>query len=255
MLSDRTRVDPNAQVPYFAEGEDGRFVTNFAARMFTATSHGRHDGGMFELSFHDERYLPFEGAGADSRWRAEVHRECNGWDVDTMMDFIVTLNYTAREGGELLGQRAREAVIAPEQSGERLFSLKHDFPNEWYHLLHPTGSTSSVTLDMRVERFPFQFRDREIEITEVELFVKPRVGVADPQVALHLTAPADEPNEQADAVELTGALGSLLSGSKPYTSKGPGAWALRASPLGAASLADTMGDIAILCHYSVSAVS
>jgi hypothetical protein len=29
------------------------------------------DAGMFELNFRDERYLPFEGAGAISEWRLE----------------------------------------------------------------------------------------------------------------------------------------------------------------------------------------
>jgi hypothetical protein len=32
-----------------------------------ATSHAQNDSGMFELNFRDERYLPFEGAGAISR--------------------------------------------------------------------------------------------------------------------------------------------------------------------------------------------
>ena len=27
---------------------------------------------MFELNFHDERHVPFEGAGAISRWRIEL---------------------------------------------------------------------------------------------------------------------------------------------------------------------------------------
>ena len=30
------------------------------------TSHGQNDSGLFELNFRDERYLPFEGAGAIS---------------------------------------------------------------------------------------------------------------------------------------------------------------------------------------------
>ena len=34
-----------------------------------ATSNAQNDAGVFELNFHDERYMPFEGAGAaDSQW-------------------------------------------------------------------------------------------------------------------------------------------------------------------------------------------
>jgi len=35
-------------------------------------SHGKNDPGMFELNFHDERYLPFEGAGAIRTWSLEL---------------------------------------------------------------------------------------------------------------------------------------------------------------------------------------
>ena len=256
MLSNRVRVDGSAQMPYYIDGEDSRFVTNFAAVQSTATSHGRNDAGTFEVNFRDERYLPFEGAGAETRWRIDMPRECNAFDFATISDVIVTLNYTARDGGKLLWQKARDAVIVPERDGlQRLFSLKHEFPNEWYHFLHPTDGTSAVTLDLGTERFPFRFRGRSIDITEVELFVKPRTDDAsDLAVDLSLTAPDDEPNAAADHVDLTGTLGSLRSGSKAYSGKGPGKWTLRASPLGAESLADTIGDVAVLCRYGVSAL-
>jgi hypothetical protein len=42
-----------------------------------ATSSGQADSGLFELNFRDERYLPFEGAGAISRWRLELSGK---WD-------------------------------------------------------------------------------------------------------------------------------------------------------------------------------
>lgn len=34
-----------------------------------ATSTAQNDAGVFEFSFRDERYMPFEGAGAVSTWR------------------------------------------------------------------------------------------------------------------------------------------------------------------------------------------
>ena len=33
------------------------------------------ENGVFELNFHDERYLPFEGAGAISKWRLELPKD------------------------------------------------------------------------------------------------------------------------------------------------------------------------------------
>ena len=45
---------------------------DFSAIESVAISHGQNDSGLFELNFNDERYLPFEGAGAISRWKLKL---------------------------------------------------------------------------------------------------------------------------------------------------------------------------------------
>ena len=77
LLSNTTRITSTPANPYaeIEDGEDARFVTNFAALQSIATSHAQNDSGMFELNFRDERYLPFEGAGAISRWRIRLYRK------------------------------------------------------------------------------------------------------------------------------------------------------------------------------------
>ncbi|MBK6642997.1 MAG: hypothetical protein IPG39_18100 [Bacteroidetes bacterium] len=54
--------------------EDTRFKESNVPAKAIATSTGQRDSGMFELSFRDERYLPFEGAGAISEWEIELTR-------------------------------------------------------------------------------------------------------------------------------------------------------------------------------------
>ena len=81
---------------------DTRVVKAYAATEAIATSSGQNDSGLFELSFRDERYLPFEFAGAVSRWRIELPLETNYFDFDTLSGVVLRLNYTAREGGEVL---------------------------------------------------------------------------------------------------------------------------------------------------------
>ena len=73
-----------------------------------ATSSGQNDSGLFELSFRDERYLPFEYQGAVSRWRIELPPENNYFDLDTLTDVVLHLNYTAREGGTALREAAAQ---------------------------------------------------------------------------------------------------------------------------------------------------
>jgi len=46
-------------------------LRQFGAREAIATSTGQNDAGLFLLDLNDERYLPFEYAGAVSRWRTK----------------------------------------------------------------------------------------------------------------------------------------------------------------------------------------
>jgi hypothetical protein len=84
------------------------------------TSSGQRDSGLFELNFNDERYLPFEYICAVSRWCIELPSENNYFELNTISDAIIRLNYTAREGGELLRKAANGAAqrhICPGMAG------------------------------------------------------------------------------------------------------------------------------------------
>ncbi len=52
--------------------DDSRFIENNIPVKAIATSNAQNDSGIFELSFRDERYLPFEGAGVISEWSLEM---------------------------------------------------------------------------------------------------------------------------------------------------------------------------------------
>ncbi|MGZ4432764.1 MAG: Tc toxin subunit A-related protein, partial [Trebonia sp.] len=119
MLSSATRVSPEVRPPaqhccrdgqehseYAPCPDDPRVVREYAARESIATSSGQNDSGLFELSFRDERYLPFEYRGVVSRWRIELPPENNYFDLDTLTDLVLHVNYTAREGGEALRDAA-----------------------------------------------------------------------------------------------------------------------------------------------------
>jgi Tc toxin complex TcA C-terminal TcB-binding domain len=178
LLANKTRVSSEAGDQYAEnlEGGDDRFVNNFAAIQSIATSHGLNDAGLFEVNFHDERYLPFEGAGVISRWRLEMPKANNAFDFETISDVILHFKYTAREGGDTLRQKAQEPLLAgPRQDLLRFFSLRHEFPADWYRFLNPgPGSIKglSMTLDLAIARFPYQFRGKSISVSKVELYLK-----------------------------------------------------------------------------------
>jgi hypothetical protein len=184
----RTSATANANGEDYSRNtseEDARFKDYYGATQSIATSHGRQDSGLFELSFHDERYLPFEGGGVISQWRLELPTTFKAFDYSTISDVILHIQYTAKDGGSTLKSAAGLALEAAlealklgkdgkERTGLfRAFSLRHEFPNEWYKLLHPTnGSDSEVTLTLDASRFPYRYQDKDLTITTVEVYVK-----------------------------------------------------------------------------------
>ena len=62
-----------------------------------AVSTGQNDSGVFELNFRDERYIPFEGAGAISKWRIEL--------PGTFREFDYDIDYRCRHAFAVYGYR------------------------------------------------------------------------------------------------------------------------------------------------------
>lgn len=166
--------------------EDPRFRDEIAAIQSIATSNAQNDSGMFELNFRDERYLPFEGTGAISTWQIKLNKDFPQFDFSTITDMIIHLNYTAREGGELLKSKAVEEfnkkmndlALAEDKRGLfRIYDLKREYSDKWYKFLHPANSTDdqALVLDDLANRLPFftkQFKTKKVKQIEVVAMVK-----------------------------------------------------------------------------------
>lgn len=242
------------------ENQDARFVNDFAAIQAIATSSAQNDSGMFELSFRDERYLPFEGAGAASRWRIEIDPDCNRFDLASIADVVLQIRYTARDGGQQLRQKAKEhwkKLVADQESAPltRLFSLRHEFPTEWYHLHTATEANGDhvQTIALTPNRFPLLFQRSTITIGRLDLFGVPRPG-ANPTKLPTLRTP--QPDEAI--VELgTGApLKPLLHQTgtiQVVVKEAPeqARWQLSLKRDDVAASIDQLEDLLIVCHYSL----
>ena len=119
---------------------DANIATRFAGTEAIATSSGQGDAGLFEVSFSDPRYLPFEYTGAVSRWRIDLPPKNNQFDLDSLSDLVMHVNFTAREGGPDL-RRARHAVAQAHlpADGLRFFDLRHEMPEAWAVLRRDDG--------------------------------------------------------------------------------------------------------------------
>ncbi|EIV1878237.1 hypothetical protein L7E84_004719 [Salmonella enterica] len=97
-------------------GSAENVITNMRANQQVAFSTGLNDSGLFELSFGDERYLPFEGTGAISKWhlnfpRTNLNPEQRAL-LDTLNDVILQVHYTAVYGGNSF-EAAVEKTLVP----------------------------------------------------------------------------------------------------------------------------------------------
>jgi hypothetical protein len=128
-----------------------------------ATSTAQNDSGLFELNFRDERYLPFEGAGAISRWRFTLPSDFRAFDYDTISDLVVHVRYTARDGGQSLADQSIAEVNtlltdAAQPDLFNLISLKRDFSTEWHQFRSQSNGT--LIINLTEQHFPYLFRSR-----------------------------------------------------------------------------------------------
>ncbi|MBL1098614.1 neuraminidase-like domain-containing protein [Streptomyces coffeae] len=197
LLSSSTRISPELTAPpaeccgeegpangYPALPDDPRVVNEYLATEAIATSTGQNDTGMFELNFRDERKLPFEFRGAVSRWRIEMRPRNNQFDLDTVADVLLHLNYTAREGGDALRHAAEEVADRHlPGSGLRYFDVRHDMTSAWHAFQRPHGEDRHHELTLRLGRgmFPFLPGGPDVRVRRLELFFE----TADPVPSEH----------------------------------------------------------------------
>lgn len=153
------------------------YIDSTARIKSIATSHAQNDSGLFELNFRDERYLPFEGAGAISSWQLELPQIIRQFDYNTISDVIVHIKYTAWEGSTTFKKQVNDALTArlnevEQQLGEQglhiAINMKHDLPNEW-HLLKENGT---VELNMDKSRLPYMAQTLNPSIEKVIFVAK-----------------------------------------------------------------------------------
>ncbi|WP_110970139.1 Tc toxin subunit A-related protein [Pseudomonas huaxiensis] len=84
------------------DSDTRHILYNPRASQSICLSRGLDDHGVFQLDFNDERYLPFEGTGALSRWELRFPRHGSEQQqvlLQSLTDIIVQVRYTALDGG------------------------------------------------------------------------------------------------------------------------------------------------------------
>jgi hypothetical protein len=155
-----------------------------------AMSSAQADGGVFEFTFRDERFLPFEGAGAISEWQLKLPADFRTFDYQTISDVILRIAYTAEEDSALrIDVEAATSEVAGslrrslENDGLPLIlSLRHDTPEAWRKLADaPTGT--SVTVNLEGRHLPWVLVDW-LSGRALPAETKPRLSIGAATVAL-----------------------------------------------------------------------
>jgi hypothetical protein len=149
--------------------------------------------------------------------------DCNAFDFETISDVVINLKYTARYGGDKLRDVARQAAVLPPPTPQparasgvafpakqvdlrRLFSLKHEFPTDWYKFLNPpdNANSQSIQIGLGIDRFPYQYRGKKVQISQVEILLKLK-DIHDPSI---YKLNPDEPTPLGDYA--AGGIGTAL---------------------------------------------
>lgn len=171
LLRSSLRKSPIAGDDYARQGsEDDRFVDYIGAVHSMVTSSGQNDSGLFETNLRDERFLPFEGAGAESTWKLDLPKDYRAFDYASIADVILHIRYTSRQGVDPTKVRSSLATLFAEVSQSSfalLFNLRYDFPSEWARFVSGNEDFSAV---IRTDHFPYLSKGRTISIDGLELY-------------------------------------------------------------------------------------
>jgi Tc toxin complex TcA C-terminal TcB-binding domain/Neuraminidase-like domain/Salmonella virulence plasmid 28.1kDa A protein len=148
-----------------------------------AASTAQNDAGVFELSFRDERYMPFEGLGAISQWSLSLPKAFRQFDYQTINDVIVSISYTAEQDGALRAKvEAQNAALEgslvnffSNTPARRLFSLRQDFSSAFTRMARSAAGTQ-VQIEFGDRNFPLFMQARVLQGQRAVLLLRTASG-------------------------------------------------------------------------------
>jgi hypothetical protein len=147
------------------------FTVNPATVSAIITSTAQADSGLFEPNLRDERYLPFEYAGAIGHWALELLGKPRPFDYDTIADAVLTIRYTARaHGNQAEAEKAAQTWLAANAA--RAFSMKHEFSSDWAAFKNTaSGQKASLKFTLGERHFTYRLKEFKEPAKRLHLFL------------------------------------------------------------------------------------
>ena len=161
LLRSSVRVSPEEGDQYArnVDSEDLRFRDFAGAIQQVVTSTAQNDSGLFETNLRDDRYLPFEGAGAISTWRLELPIDLPQFDVESISDVVFHLRYTGRAAKQLAAPALAyltDEVLSDPENLMQLFALNYDFGPAWHGFVSATSdAVRKLHVGVTTDMFPY----------------------------------------------------------------------------------------------------
>ncbi len=264
LLESKLRNEPKLGAAYLVDVPRRRSVS-------IATSTAQNDAGVFELNFRDERYMPFEGAGAvGSKWRLSLPKNFRQFDYQTINDVILHISYTAEEDGVFRDEVEKVNVVVEDSLLDylknrplaRLFSLRQDFSGAFNRLLRNPKDTP-VKIELTDQHLPIFLRGWNIAVSNARLVLRTADGQAVNNVAISVNGNAQvgfaaDPKLgdlwSKDLQNLNTVFPNGIVGEHEFMVKNAGALAPAAATPGDTSAVDPekLADIMLYLEYKVS---
>lgn len=149
--------------------------------------------GVLELQQEQaDMLLPFEGLGVASNWVFAMPKAANAFDFTTIADVVFTIEYSAIYSDELRQQVVQRLNADRTFEGERAFSLRNHFADEWYNLHHPelfdeANRRLRPVLEFTRSDYPPNLIEGSLKLSHLTLYVARKDGITDEIVVSKLS--------------------------------------------------------------------
>ncbi len=231
-----------------------------------AASTAQSDSGVFEFSFRDERYMPFEGAGAVSSWQLQLPNAFRQFDYQSITDVILSVSYTADQDGVLRQNVEQQNAalqgtilnVLTHSPLARTFSLRQEFSTALNRLVHSPANTP-VKVTVSDKQLPIFVRGRNFHVTKAELLLKTPSAQTVKNLNINIDGTAvtnfvKDPNmANLWSNDVSAAIAAGLLGDHTFTVTAAGDLALAAPPPGNVSAIDEnkLSDVLLYIEYQL----
>ena len=177
--------------------------------------------GAIELQQEQaDMLLPFEGLGVASNWVFSMPKAANAFDFNTIADVVFTIEYSAIYSDEYRQQVVQRLNAGRSFEGERAFSLRQHFADEWYNLHHPelfddVNQQMRSVMEFKRSDFPPNLIEGSLKLSHLTLYVARSDGVTDEIEVSDLTWGRQDGSAVAHASTMTTRNGVLTTRDDP----------------------------------------